>query len=86
MPAPLDALKAGGYKIVHVKASAPAETLAEYDALIEKDAKGLPGAGLDKPTSSIVKTVPNALKRTDAALRARAATLPPFCHPLHSGD
>lgn len=50
MPAPLDALKASGYKIVHVKA------------------------------------VPNALKRTDAALRARAATLPPFCHPLHSGD
>jgi len=28
MPAPLDALKAGGYKIVHVKAAAPAETLA----------------------------------------------------------
>jgi peptidoglycan/xylan/chitin deacetylase (PgdA/CDA1 family) len=59
MPALLDALKASGYKIVHVKPKAPAATIAEYDALIEKDVKGLPGAGSDKPTSSIVKTVPN---------------------------
>lgn len=59
MPALLDALQAAGYKIVHVKASAPAATVAEYDALIEKDVRGLPGAGADKPTSSIVKTVPN---------------------------
>jgi len=28
MPAPLDALKASDYKILHVKAAAPAETLA----------------------------------------------------------
>jgi peptidoglycan/xylan/chitin deacetylase (PgdA/CDA1 family) len=59
MPGLLDALKAGGYKIVHVKAKAPAATLAEYDALIEKDVKGLPGAAADRPTASIVKTVPN---------------------------
>jgi len=59
MPALLDALKAGGYRIVHVRAKAPAATIAEYDALIEKDVKGLPGVGVDKPTSSIVKTVPN---------------------------
>lgn len=59
MPALLDALQAAGYKIVHVKAKAPAATVAEYDALIEKDVRGLPGAGADKPTSSIVKTVPN---------------------------
>ncbi len=60
LPALLDALKAGGYKIVQVKAAAPAKTLADYDALVEKDVKGLPAAGSDKPTSSIVKTVPNA--------------------------
>ncbi len=59
MPALLDALKAGGYKVVHVKPKAPAATLAEYDALIEKDVKGLPGAAADRPTSSIIKTVPN---------------------------
>jgi peptidoglycan/xylan/chitin deacetylase (PgdA/CDA1 family) len=59
MPALLDALKASGYKIVHVKPKAPVATIAEYDALIEKDVKGLPGAGADKPTASIVKTVPN---------------------------
>jgi peptidoglycan/xylan/chitin deacetylase (PgdA/CDA1 family) len=59
MPALLDALKAAGYKIVHVKPKAPAATIAEYDALIEKDVKGLPGAGSDKPTASIVRTVPN---------------------------
>jgi len=59
MPGLLDALKAGGYRIVHVKPKAPAATIAEYDALIEKDVKGLPGVGADKPTASIVKTVPN---------------------------
>jgi peptidoglycan/xylan/chitin deacetylase (PgdA/CDA1 family) len=59
LPSLLDALKAGGYKVVHVKAKAPAASLAEYDALIEKDVKGLPGAAADRPTASIVKTVPN---------------------------
>jgi peptidoglycan/xylan/chitin deacetylase (PgdA/CDA1 family) len=59
MPRLLDALRAGGYKIVHVKAKAPVASLADYDALIEKDVKGLPGAAADRPTGSIVKTVPN---------------------------
>jgi peptidoglycan/xylan/chitin deacetylase (PgdA/CDA1 family) len=59
MPQLLAAMKASGYKIVHVKAKAPAATIAEYDALIEKDVKGLPGAAADRPTGSIVKTVPN---------------------------
>lgn len=55
----LDQLQAAGYKIVHVKASQPATTLADYDALIEKDVKGLPGPGPERPLTSIVKTVPN---------------------------
>lgn len=59
MPVLLDALKASGYKIVHIKPKAAATTLAEFDALVEKDVKGLPAAGSDKPTSSIIKTVPN---------------------------
>jgi peptidoglycan/xylan/chitin deacetylase (PgdA/CDA1 family) len=58
IPALLDALKAGGYKIVFMKAKDPLKTVAEYDALIEKDVKGLPAAGTERPTSSVVKTVP----------------------------
>ena len=32
-------LKAGGYKVVQMKAKAPVATLAEYDAEVVKDAK-----------------------------------------------
>lgn len=58
MPAMLAALKVGGYKIVHMRAKGELKTLAEYDALIEKDVKGLPSAGAERPLSSVVKTVP----------------------------
>ncbi len=60
MPALLAALKDGGYKIVHMKAKDELKTLAEYDALIEKDVKGLPAAGTERPLSSVVKTLPTA--------------------------
>lgn len=59
MPAFLAALKEGGYKIVQMKAAGELKTLAEYDALIEKDVKGLPAAGAERPLSSVVKTVPS---------------------------
>jgi len=59
MPALLAALKAGGYKVVAMKAKDELTTLAEYDALIEKDVKGLPAAGSERPISSVVKTLPN---------------------------
>jgi peptidoglycan/xylan/chitin deacetylase (PgdA/CDA1 family) len=58
MPALLAALKSGGYKVVHMKAKDDLKTLAEYDALIEKDVKGLPAPGSERPLSSVVKTVP----------------------------
>ena len=58
MPALLDQLKAGGYKIVQLKAKDNLTTLAEYDALIEKDVKGLPAAGAERPISSVIRTVP----------------------------
>jgi peptidoglycan/xylan/chitin deacetylase (PgdA/CDA1 family) len=57
LPLLLTALKAKGYKVVHLTAKAPVETLAEFDALIEKDAKGLPQAGAERPTSSVVRTI-----------------------------
>lgn len=58
LPKLLDELKAKGYKVVQVKAKEPATSLAEYDTLIEKDVKGLPAAGAERATSSIVRTVP----------------------------
>lgn len=58
MPALLAALKKGGYKVVHITAKDELSTLAEYDALIEKDVKGLPAVGSERPMSSVVKTVP----------------------------
>ena len=36
MPAMLDRLKAGGYRIVHLKAKSPGTTLADYDRLAER--------------------------------------------------
>jgi peptidoglycan/xylan/chitin deacetylase (PgdA/CDA1 family) len=58
-PKLLAELKAKGYKIVHMKPKADVKTLAEYDALIEKDMKGL-GAGNDRPMSSVVRTIEEA--------------------------
>jgi peptidoglycan/xylan/chitin deacetylase (PgdA/CDA1 family) len=60
MPGLLAALKAGGYKVVHMKAKGELKTLAEYDALIEKDVKGLPAPGTERPMSSVIKTLPTA--------------------------
>jgi peptidoglycan/xylan/chitin deacetylase (PgdA/CDA1 family) len=57
LPLLLNALKAGGYKIVHMKPKTEVVTLAEFDAAIDKDAKGLPQPGADRPVSSIVKTI-----------------------------
>jgi peptidoglycan/xylan/chitin deacetylase (PgdA/CDA1 family) len=59
IPLLLAELKKGGYKIVHMKASTELKTLAEYDAMIEKDVKGLPSPGSERPVSSVVKTVPS---------------------------
>jgi peptidoglycan/xylan/chitin deacetylase (PgdA/CDA1 family) len=58
MPGLLAALKAGGYKVVQMKAKDDLKTLAEYDKAIEKDVKGLPAAGSERPMSSVVRTVP----------------------------
>ena len=57
MPALLDALAQGGYKIVHMRSKDELKTLPEFDKLVEKDVKGLPTVGAEKPLSSIVRTV-----------------------------
>lgn len=55
LPELLNQLKAGGYKIVHLKAKEPIQTLAAYDALVVKEQK-LPTVS-DRPTASVVRTI-----------------------------
>jgi peptidoglycan/xylan/chitin deacetylase (PgdA/CDA1 family) len=66
LPQVLAELKAKGYKVVHMTPKAELKTLAEYDALIEKDVKGL-AAGHARPLSSVVSTVEEAPPSTAAA-------------------
>jgi peptidoglycan/xylan/chitin deacetylase (PgdA/CDA1 family) len=55
LPELLHRLKAGGYKVVQMRAKAPVQTLAQYDEEILKDAK-LPTVS-DRPVSSVVQTI-----------------------------
>ena len=55
LPEILRKLKAGGYKVVQMKAKVPLQTIAEYDAQVIKDAK-LPTVSA-RPVSSVVQTV-----------------------------
>jgi peptidoglycan/xylan/chitin deacetylase (PgdA/CDA1 family) len=57
LPALLAQLKAGGFKVVQMKAKAPVATLAEYDTEVVKDAK-LPTVSA-RPVGSVVQTVAN---------------------------
>jgi peptidoglycan-N-acetylglucosamine deacetylase len=55
LPALLRRLKAGGYKVVQMKAKTPLQTLPEYDEALVKDMK-LPVAST-RPVGSVVQTV-----------------------------
>ena len=55
LPTLLLRLKAGGYKVVQMKAKAPMQTLPEYDEALLKDVK-VPVAST-RPVSSVVQTV-----------------------------
>jgi peptidoglycan/xylan/chitin deacetylase (PgdA/CDA1 family) len=55
MPTLLQRLKAGGYKVVLMKAKAPMQTLPEYDEALVKDMK-LPVAST-RPVGNVVQTV-----------------------------
>ncbi len=55
MPELLSQLKSHGYKVVHMKAKDPVETLAQYDEVILKELR-LPTVST-RPTSSIVRTL-----------------------------
>ena len=55
LPALLRRLKAGGYKVVQMKAKEQLETLPEYDAMLVKDQK-MPAVA-SRPIGSVVQTV-----------------------------
>ncbi len=55
LPELLRKLKAGGYKVVAMRAKEPVQTLAQYDDQIVKDAK-LPTVS-SRPVSSVVQTI-----------------------------
>src|SRR5258708_16711999 len=55
LPELLRRLKAGGYKVVQIKAKAPMQTLPQYDEELLKDAK-LPTMST-RPVSSVVQTI-----------------------------
>jgi peptidoglycan/xylan/chitin deacetylase (PgdA/CDA1 family) len=55
LPALLARLKAGGYKVVQMRAKAPVQTLAQYDEEVLKSAK-VPTVS-SRPISSVVQTV-----------------------------
>ncbi len=55
LPTLLARLKAGGYKVVHMKAKTPFDTLPEYDAMMVKDLK-LPTVS-SRPVGAVVQTV-----------------------------
>lgn len=55
LPELLKRLKAGGYKVVAMRAKAPIETLAQYDEELHKDLK-LPTVS-SRPVSSVVQTI-----------------------------
>src|SRR5437763_5367538 len=55
LPTLLRRLKAGGYKVVQMKAKEQLETLPEYDAMLVKELK-VPTVA-SRPISSVVQTV-----------------------------
>jgi peptidoglycan/xylan/chitin deacetylase (PgdA/CDA1 family) len=52
----LDQLKAGGYKVVHMRSKVPVTTLPKYNEIAQKDF-GIGGASSARPTSSVVRTI-----------------------------
>jgi peptidoglycan-N-acetylglucosamine deacetylase len=55
LPQLLADLKAGGFKVVHLRPKSAAETLPQYDAMMSQEIKG--GTANAKPTNSVVRTV-----------------------------
>jgi peptidoglycan/xylan/chitin deacetylase (PgdA/CDA1 family) len=61
----LNALKAKGYKVVHMTAKGPMSTLAQWDDANMREVKGA-GVGPDRRTSRVVRTIMDNSVRSDA--------------------
>jgi peptidoglycan/xylan/chitin deacetylase (PgdA/CDA1 family) len=60
LPELLVQLKANGFKVVHMRFAKPVQSLPQYDEMVAAQMKGPASAiASDRPTSSIVRTVPN---------------------------
>lgn len=57
IPELLNQLKAGGYKVVHVKAKGTIQSKPEFDAKVVASLKGPASVVSDRPTSSVVRTI-----------------------------
>jgi peptidoglycan/xylan/chitin deacetylase (PgdA/CDA1 family) len=57
LPALLARLKAGGYKVVQIRAKTTFQTLPEYDEALMKDLKVPTASSNARPISSVVQTV-----------------------------
>jgi peptidoglycan/xylan/chitin deacetylase (PgdA/CDA1 family) len=66
LPQLLDELKARGYKVVHMKAKAPVETLAQWDEAAAQELKGYGGVH-ERPTASVVRTIEESSGQATAA-------------------
>lgn len=80
LPLILKGLREKGFKLVHLTAKGTAETVAQYDELIEKDAKGLPQIGAERPTSAVVRTIEGTPPDAEAAERAPTAEASEAAH------
>jgi peptidoglycan/xylan/chitin deacetylase (PgdA/CDA1 family) len=58
----LNELKAKGYRVVHMRAKTPLETLPKWDEVAKSEIKGLG----DRPTSSVVRTIEDVPPATAA--------------------
>jgi peptidoglycan-N-acetylglucosamine deacetylase len=75
VPALLAALKTAGYKVVHLKAKAPLNSLPQYDALMAATTKGMveAGDGVERATSSVVKTIDSGSSTPTSGTTSSAA-------------
>jgi peptidoglycan-N-acetylglucosamine deacetylase len=55
VPALLDELKAKGYKVVHMKAKAPLETIAQWDEAAKGEIKGVISSS--QPMTNVIRTI-----------------------------
>jgi len=59
LPDLLNQLKANGYKVVHMRAKTPLQTIAKWDEVAKAEIKGTSSGG-DRPTSSVIRTIEEA--------------------------